>query len=215
MNQDDVRLLGEKQEQLDKLIASMEADCWIVLCREGSDPSTPLYVGYPMVGESAFFFAKSGEKTAIVANYDGDAITETGVFSTVHTYELEGIASRFSEVYVQLNPATIALNFSTEDFLVDGITYGLFRRLRELTGDADLESRVVSSHSILAPLRAQKSPEELRRIEKAVEITHTIFDEIEAFARPGMTEMEVGDFIHQRQVRYGTSAAFGESAIVA
>jgi len=30
-----------------------------------------------------------------------------------------------------------------------------------------------------------------------------------------MTEIDVGEFVHQRQLHYGTSAAFGESAIVA
>lgn len=215
MNQDDVRLLGEKQAQLDVLIESMTADCWIVFCREGSDPSTPLYVGYPMVGESAFFFSKSGEKIAIVANYDEAAVQETGVFDSVYAYKLEGIAERFREVYAQLSPKTIALNYSTEDFLADGLTYGLFRRLRELSGDDQLEDRVVSAESILSPLRAEKTPEELRRIECAIDITQRIFEEIADFARPGMTEAEVGDFIHGRQVHYGTTAAFGDSAIVA
>jgi len=205
----------EKKAQLDLLLANMEADCWLVYCREGSDPSTVLYVGYPMIGESAFFFTKDGRRIALVANYDEAAIRETGVFTEVLAYELEGIGPAFKETYARISPERIALNYSVDDFLVDGLTYGLFRRLVELTGDNDFESRVVSSEAILGPLRAIKSPEELRRIEKAIEITHTIFDEIAEFARPGMKEVEVGRFIHDRQVHYGVSAAFGDSAIVA
>lgn len=215
MNPDDLLLVKEKQEQLDRLLPSMEADCWLVYCREGSDPSTVLYVGYPMVGESAFFFTKDGRKVAIVANYDEAAIRETGVFSEVRAYALEGIEPALREVYEELAPKRLALNFAPDDFLVDGLTYGLFRRLREIIGDSGLEARVVSSQSILGPLRAIKSPEELRRIEKAIEITHRIFDEIAEYARPGMTEIEVGNYVHDRQVHYGTGAAFGESAIVA
>ena len=215
MNAEDVRLLEEKQTQLDGLVAEMEADCWIVYCREGSDPSTVLYVGYPMVGESAFFFANSGEKMAVVANYDHDAIAETGIFDTVTSYGLEGIDTAFRETYERLGAELVALNYSESDFLVDGLTYGLFRRLKDLTGDRGLEERIVSSEPVLGPLRARKTPEELRRIESAVEIAHRIFEEVTGFARPGMTELEVGEFIHQRQVHYGTTAAFGESAIVA
>ena len=215
MNSNDLRLIEEKQAQLDELLAKMHADCWIVYCREGSDPSTVLYVGYPMVGESAFFFAKDGRKIAVVANYDRDAITETGVFDQVVSYGLEGITKSFQAVYKKLGPQTIALNYSSDDFLVDGLTYGLFRRLRELIGDPDLERRIISSADILIPLRARKTPEELRRLERAIEITQQIFNEIAEYTRPGMTEIEVGDFIHSRQVYYGVSAAFGESAIVA
>ena len=215
MNADDVRLLAEKQAQLDELTAGMEADCWLVFCREGSDPSTVLHVGYPMVGESAFFFTKGGEKVAVVANYDHDAIAETGVFDTVVSYGLEGIEAAFADTYRRLGPERVALNYSEQDYLVDGLTYGLFRRLRGLSGDEQFGTRVVSSESLLAPLRARKTPEELRRIDGAIEITHRIFEEVAGFARPGMTELDVGEFIHQRQVNYGTTAAFGESGIVA
>jgi len=215
VNSDDLRLIAEKQSQLDGLLAEMEGDCWIVFCREGSDPSTVLYAGYPMVGESAFFFARDGRKIAIVANYDRDAIEETGAFGEVVSYGLDGITDPFQTVYRRLAPRTIALNYSSDDSLVDGLTYGLFRRIRELIGDPGLERRVVSSAELLIPLRARKSPEELRRLERAIEITQRIFEEIAQFARPGMTEIEVGAFIRSRQVHYGTSAAFGESAIVA
>ena len=211
----DLKLLREKQQQLNELLREMEADCWLVYCREGSDPSTVLYVGYPMVGESAFFFTKELKKIAIVANYDRLAAEETGVFDQVIDYGLEGIEEPFHQVMAQLTPHTMALNYSIDDFLVDGLTYGLFRRIRELIKDENLDQRIVSAESILIPLRARKSPEELRRLQVAIDTTQTIFDEIAAFAKPGMTELEVGQFIHDRQVQYGTPAAFGDSAIVA
>ncbi len=215
MKSEDLVLIHEKQQQLDELLEAMSADCWLVYCREGSDPSTVLYVGYPMIGESAFFFTKDKQKIAIVANYDRAAVTETGTFDEVIAYGLEGIEVPFRDVVNRLAPKTIALNFSSDDFLVDGLTYGLFRRLRDLVGDSDLEERVVSAESILIPLRARKSPEELRRLQVSIDTTQTIFDEIAAFVKVGMTELEVGQFIHDRQVKYGTPAAFGDSAIVA
>ena len=215
MDSMDLVLLNEKQQQLDGLLREMKADCWLVYCREGSDPSTVLYVGYPMVGESAFFFTRDLKKVAIVANYDRLAALEVGVFDEVIAYGLDGIEPPFRQVMARLAPRTIALNYSTDDFLVDGLTYGLFRRIREWIADEDLECRVMSAEPILVPLRARKSPEELRRLQIAIDTTQSIFDEIAAFARPGMTELDVGAFIHDRQVSYGVSGAFGDSAIVA
>jgi len=215
MDSEDIVLVQEKQQQLDELLGLMAANCWLVYCREGSDPSTILYLGYPMVGESVFFFTPDKRKIAIVANYDEAAAAETGIFDKVVSYGLEGIETLFRDVITQLAPQTIALDFSSDDFLVDGLTYGLFRRLRDLVGDPDLEQRVVSAESILVPLRAQKSAEEIRRLQIAIDTTQKIFDEIAAFAQPGMSELAVGAFIHDRQVHYGTPGAFGDSAIVA
>ena len=215
MDSEDLVLVQEKQQQLDELLGLMAADCWLVYCREGSDPSTILYVGYPMVGESVFLFTPDKRKIAIVANYDEAAVIEAGIFGEVISYGLEGIEKVFRDVVAQLAPQKIALNFSRDDFLVDGLTYGLFRRLRDLMGDLDLEQRVVSAESILVPLRARKSAEEIRRLQIAIDTTQKIFDEIAAFAQPGMSELAVGAFIHDRQAHYGTPAAFGDSAIVA
>lgn len=215
MNNEDIVLLREKQQQLDEILEVMEASCWLVYCREGSDPSTVLYVGYPMVGESAFFFTNEHQKIAVVANYDEAAVSETGVFDEVISYGLEGIEAPFADVIRRLAPEKIALNFSSEYFLVDGLTYGLFRRVKQLMGDPKLEERVISAESILIPLRAKKSPEELRRLQGAIDTTQKIFNEIRDFVRPGMTELEVGAFIHDRQVHYGTPGAFGDGAIVA
>lgn len=215
MDERDLVLLGEKREQLDGLLAQMEADCWLVYCREGSDPSTLLYIGYPMVGESAFFFAKSGLKLAIVANYDRLAAEEVRVFDEVIAYGLDGIEKPFRAAMSRIAPKKIALNYSTSDFLADGLTHGLFRRIRELSNEPDLEARVVSAENLLVPLRARKTPEELRRIQVAIDTTQRIFEDVAGFAAPGMTELEVGAFIHDRQVEYGTPGAFGDSAIVA
>lgn len=215
MNSEDLLLVQEKQAQLDALLDSMQADCWIVYCREGSDPSTVLYVGYPMIGESAFFFTRDRKKIAVVANYDEAAAREVGVFDDVLAYGLDGIEDPFREVMARLAPRTIALNYSQDDFLVDGLTHGLFLRLQELIGDPSLQERAISAVPILVPLRARKSPEELRRLQIAIDTTQKIFDEIRDFVRPGMTELEVGAFIHDRQVHYGTPGAFGDGAIVA
>lgn len=42
MTPSDLTLIREKQAQLDALLPSLEADAWLVLCREGSDPATLL-----------------------------------------------------------------------------------------------------------------------------------------------------------------------------
>ena len=205
MDREDLALLREKHAQLDTLLANLDADCWIVYCREGRDPSSWLLVGYPMVGESAFIFTSSGRKYALVAGYDAMAIEELKLFDRIIVYGQEGIDQHLRDVISELSPKRIMLNFSESDFLADGLTLGMFRKLVHILGGSLLEDRLVSSEPILSRLRARKTPEEIRRIRKAIVITEDIFADVAEFAKPGMTEREICDFIEERQREYGVT----------
>jgi len=105
MDSEDLALLREKHAQLDTLLANLDADCWIVYCREGRDPSSWLLVGYPMVGESAFIFTSSGRKYALVAGYDAMAIEELKLFDRIIVYGQEGIDQHLRDVISELSSA--------------------------------------------------------------------------------------------------------------
>jgi len=214
MDREDLALLREKHAQLDTLLAKLDADCWIVYCREGRDPCSRLLVGYPVIGESAFVFASSGEKYAIVAGYDAMAIDELGLFDRIVVYEQEGIDQYLRDVIGELGPERIMLNFSESDFLVDGLTLGMFRKLSRILGGRVLENRAVTSESILSRLRARKTPEEIRRIRRAIVITEDIFADVAEFAKPGMTEREICHFIEERQREYGVTSVGDVGAAV-
>jgi len=214
MTEDDIVLVKQKHEQLNTLLSNMEADCWVTFCREGNDPSTLLFTGYPMVGESGFVFLPSGESYAIVANYDQMAIDELGVFDEVVGYDMEGIDEHLRSLIKDISPEKIALNYSKEEFLTDGLSHGMFKRLEDILEVDDLADNSVSSRPVLERLRAKKTPIELKRIGKAVEVTGKIFEEVTEFAEAGMTEREVCDFIEKRQSYYETPAVGDYGAAV-
>jgi Xaa-Pro aminopeptidase len=210
----DLALLLEKHAQLDALLPHLPADAWVVLCREGSDASTLLFAGAEMVGLSAFVFTPRGAKIAIVADYDRLGIEEPGVFHDVIAYGREGLHGHLRDVIARLRPTTFALNQHVDDYLLDGMTVGLLRTLERVLGDDTIGGRAVSSESVLGPLRARKTPEELRRIERAVEVTQALHDEAGAFMRSGMTEREVAEFIKRRQRELGVTHSFSDGAAV-
>lgn len=214
MRPEDRRLIKEKHEQLDALLPRMEADLWLVFCREGSDPSTLLLANSEMVGECAFVLTRDGRKHAVVADYDAEPIEAPGVFDSVTAYTTSGVAEPLRALVQGLKPETIALNVSLEDPLLDGLSYGMFLKLKRILEDDGLEARAVSSAGVLAPWRARKTPEELRRLKRAVHYTEAILDEVAGFMKSGMTEREVAEFIKERQRHYGVTASFGDGAAV-
>lgn len=214
MNHADLRLIREKHAQLDALLPSLPADAWIVFCREGSDQSTFLFTGEAMVGLSAFVFTRRGDKVAVVADYDRSAIEAPGVFGDVIAYGREGLSQHLRAVVQRLAPASFALNQHLDDYLLDGLSVGLLRKLEQVLGDDTIGARAVSSAPVLEPLRARKTPEELRRITRAVELTQQLHDEAGRFMRSGMTERDVAEFIKRRQRELGVTHSFSDGAAV-
>jgi Xaa-Pro aminopeptidase len=214
VNDRDITLIHEKHAQLDDLLPQLPADVWLVLCREGSDASTLLFAGAEMVGLSAFLFTQRGEKIAIVADYDRMGIEAPGVFGDVISYGREGLHGHLRDVIARLRPSTYALNHHLEDYLLDGLTLGLLRTLERVLDDDTIGDRAISSERVLGPLRSRKTPEELRRIRRAVEITQSLHDEVGAFMRIGMTERDVAEFIKRRQRELGVTHSFSDGAAV-
>ena len=214
MTQSDLTLIREKHAQLDALLPELGADAWVVFCREGSDRSTLLFAGQEMVGLSAFLFTPGGRKIALVADYDRYGIEQPGVFDEVVAYGREGLDPHLRSVWGELEPRVVALNQHEDDYLVDGLTIGLLRKLEKTVGDEDLGRRAVSSAVVLEPLRARKTPEELRRLRRAVEVTEQLLDEAGQFMRVGMTERDVAEHIKRRQRELGVTHSFSDGAAV-
>ena len=213
MHSDNLKLIREKHAQLDKLLPQLKADAWLIPCREENDRAAPLLAGFDTIGETILIFTRKGKKIAIVTDYDQQDARATGVYDEVIPCS-KGFAEPLRQVLKSHGLNSFAMNYSEDDALMDGLSYGLLLRLKKLLDLPDFESRLISSQSILEPLRAQKSLEEIRRIREAIRITETILNEVDAFIQPGMTERQIVNFIKARQRHHGTSSSFGDGANV-
>jgi Xaa-Pro aminopeptidase len=62
---------------------------------------------------------------------------------------------------------------------------------------------LISGEDVLNALRGRKSPGEIVRLRAAVALTDEIIDRITEYLRPGLTEVEIADFIHAEYKREG------------
>jgi Xaa-Pro aminopeptidase len=92
-------------------------------------------------------------------------------------------------------PARIAINYSQNDVAADGLTLGNYRTLLSFLEGTPYGQRLQSAENIIAVLRGRKTPREVERIRQAVATTEKLFDEVEAFVRPGMTQRQIADFV--------------------
>lgn len=202
-------IIREKIAQAVQVLDEHDVDVWMILARESDvlgDPSLPLVVGTSVTWESAFIISRSGDHRAIVATGDVANIRQTGAWDNVVGY-VEGVSGELIKALDELQPNAIALNYSTDNNMADGLTHGMYLLLEEMLKDTPHWAKVQSSGEIPTKVRARKSPTELARIRTAVQTTERIWEATQRWLRPGLSENEISDFMHAQleERRIGSS----------
>ncbi len=191
-------LIKEKIAQSVGLLKEFDIDCWITFTREtalNGDPILPFLVETSLTWHSALVVARDGSATAIVGEYDRRTVEDLGAYRKVVGY-VTGFKEPFQEVMKGLNPASIAVNYSCESEICDGITHGMFLTLQELLSEIGMQDRIVPAERIVSALRQRKTDLELRAVRDAVHHTEEIFAATGKFIGAGKSEREIAEFVH-------------------
>jgi Xaa-Pro aminopeptidase len=189
-------LVHEKIDQAKGILREEEIDIWLTFVRESEvnpDPAMDLILGANCTWQSAFIVPADGKAVAVVGSLDEARIRETG------GYEVVGYTKSIKESLVNrlegLAPRKIAVNFSENDNMADGLSHGMFLTLQRHLEGTPFSGRLVSSESLIAKLRGRKSPDEIRRVGKNVELTEELFSRVSRIMKPGLTEKDVAAFL--------------------
>lgn len=204
-------IVKEKHAQLPVIMEEKSIDCWLVFVRETPatpDPIMNLVVGGDVVWESAFIFSNSKQnfaKAAIVGNFDADDETTKGIWDKVIPYK-EGISSCFQEYIDSINPPHIALNYSQDDAISDGLSHGMFLKLESILPNR--RSSFVSASSLVSAIRSRKTPKEIELITKACALTEEINHRVIRQLEVGMTEKQIQTLFHDEMGELGVATAW-------
>ena len=199
----------EKIAQSIGILNELQLDCWLTFVRETDeqpDPALKLIVNHDLTWHSCFLLTRQGERIAIVARYDDDLVKQSELYTTVLRYT-EDVGPLLRDTLTRLNPASIALNYSTSDVAADGLTHGMYLQLVEALKDTPFVERFVSSAPLVSRLRSRKTPSELALMSRAIRETDEVFSIVTGCLRPGMTECETSELIHAEMERRHLGAA--------
>ncbi|MCP4898705.1 MAG: aminopeptidase P family protein [bacterium] len=205
-------LIQEKVNQAKQLLEEFTIDCWITFVRESQlngDPILPYLVSADVTWHSAFIVSRSGETRAIVGLYDQKTVEDTGAWDQVDSF-VEGVKAPFISYMRELNPSSIAVNYSVDSEICDGITHGMLLTLQELLGEIGMANRLISAEPIVSALRERKTESELDAIRAAIQNTEEIFDLVTPFIKPGRTEKEIAAFMKAEVERRGLELSWEE-----
>lgn len=208
-------LIQEKVNQAIEILKEVEIDLWLTFVRETSgvrDPALDLLIGpNDLTWPSALILTRQGEKIAILGNLEKDAIARLDVFDTLIGYDT-AVSGPLRDTLTRLNPDRIAVNTSRNNVHADGLTHAMYEILREHLKETAYADRLVSAEPIVNALRGRKTPAELERIRKAVEITDEIYKKTFDFIQLGMTELEIGEYMHKLARDYNVGLAWPEES---
>lgn len=204
-------LVREKAQQASGLLDEAGIDAWLTFVRETSavrDPVLSLIYGPgELTWQSALLFSRKGERVAIVGHYERHAAEQVGVFDRVIGYH-ESIRAPLVDVLNAWEPQRIGVNWSLDDPHADGLTQGLYLSLLDLLVGTPYAQRLVSAGQLIGALRARKTPAEIELIRAAVETTRLIYNRTVDYARPGLSERDVSDFMHGQVADLGLDTAW-------
>jgi Xaa-Pro aminopeptidase len=202
-------LIHEKANQAQTLLEEVGLDCWLTFVRETvltPDPGVELVVGTNVTWPAVFLFGR-GDRIAIVGRYDAPPVEATGVFGQVLTYD-ESIQPLLLSTLERLDPHSIGLNYSVDDKTADGLTHGMWLLLNDLLRGTAFSQRFMSAATLLGKLRARKTSSEVARIRAAIATTEEIVAQTTAQIRTGVSEAQLGDFVHAQFRERGLPSAW-------
>ncbi|MEE9450997.1 MAG: Xaa-Pro peptidase family protein [Ignavibacteriaceae bacterium] len=206
-------ILKEKIKQAVSILKEQDIDMWITFVRESSvlrDPAMEMIVSGNSTWQAAFIINKDGGTTAVVGSMEEKNFVKAGLHKNVIGY-LKSIKEPLVEYITSKNPKKIAINYSKNSVLADGLSYGLYQVLLDHLADTDYMNRLVSSEEIISSLRGRKSAAELALMKKAVNETLKIFDEVTGFIKPGMSELDIANFVKSIAEERGYELAWEET----
>lgn len=190
-------LIKEKVDQAIKILNEFHVDCWLTFVRESGimhDPMLDFLIQANVTWHSAFIITRSGDTYAIVGQMDKQTIEDLGVYHHVLSY-IEGIKGHLTSTLKDIDPVSIALNYSKGSEICDGLTHGMYLTLYEFLSEIGFAERIVSAEKITSTLKARKSAYEIERMKKAIGETLDIISLTTSFIEPEKTEKEIAEFM--------------------
>src|SRR5690606_29684851 len=90
-------------------------------------------------------------------------------------------------------------------------THGMYHILLEHFDKTEFKNRLVSAEDIISALRGRKSKAELDLMKAAADETLRIFDMTTKFIKPGVTELDIADYVKNIVQEKGYELAWEET----
>jgi Xaa-Pro aminopeptidase len=205
----DEQLIDAKVRQASDRLGELGIDVWLIFARETSEipePALSLVLGADVVWETAILITADDANHAIVGRYDAPAIERLDAYEC-HEYD-ESIRDELCAVLSELDPERIAIDYASEEQVADGLTHGMYLRLEDVLSETPYVDRLESAADVVSHLRRRLIDTERDRMDRAIEHTQSLYEEVTDAWEPQWTEADVASYLHSRLREEGLETAW-------
>ena len=203
-------IIKDKITQATRLLDELDLDCWVIFVRETdmmADPTLPMVVGLSATWQSFIVFTRTGEAIAMVGNFDAEEYEKSGRFTRVLPY-VQGVGEDFRKLITELDPKSIALNYSPDNCAADGLTHGMYLQIRAYLEGTPFADRLMSSETLVSRLRSIKLASEVDLLETAARLADSVWQRAAVKIEIGMTEKQVAHLLESEIEKEGHTISF-------
>lgn len=131
------QIYKERLESVVEALKQQKIDLYLIITAEGCDPIPEFLIGRDTIGASAYLFTSKGKMIAITSAIDAQGIEESELFGEVIRYT--DYEETLAETVKELQPFSIALNYSEHDSFCDGLTVGKYENFKNSLGEYSFE----------------------------------------------------------------------------
>jgi len=187
-------IVKQKTDQAVEILKELDIDLWITYVRKTSEIHDPclyfLTENSWLTWQTMFLISKEGRKIVLCGRYDVPNIEMIGIYDEIIGFD-ESIQPDLLRILREIDPGSIAINYSEDNVAADGLTHGLWLRLNKFLENTPYKDRLISSDNLLAALRGRKTSLEMEKIKKAVEISEKGHKHLAESVKLSMTERDL------------------------
>ncbi len=204
-------LIAQKVKQALEILKNEQIDLWLIFVRESEvnhDSVLDLILDKEVTWESAFLLSQTGEKYAIVGRGDVPKIESLGLYE-VFGYD-QSIKPHLLRLLNQLNPHRIAINYSGDNVMADGLSHGMYLVLTEMLSGTPYLNRLVSAEKIISKLRGKKNNLEINQIKRVIKVTEKMFVKLDKILKPSLSEQWIWTFFQREKDKLKAQTAWSQ-----
>jgi len=208
--------MGFNKEKISIVYSSLEknnVDMWIIAGQESATKSEPvldILSDSEFIGKTALIFTKDHKARIVCTPIDANGYVIADVFDKVYPFPIS-FADTLSEVIKEVNPTTIALDYSKNNPSADGLSVGMYQLIKEALEKSGVNAQIISAEGVVTLVRGIKTADEIAKIKRAVEETEIIFNDAKKIIKAGMNCQDVYKFFQDEVERKGFGYSWPKS----
>ena len=200
----------EKLPIIYETMANYDIDAWLIAGRESvmkSEPVLPVLGDMDFIIATTLIFWRNKSCTAIVSPLDVEGYQLIKGIDEVIEYT-STMEDSIAEVLLKEKPATLALNFSSEDASSDGLTVGMKMMLDKVFKEIDFQGKIISALDIVKRVRGIKTSQQIAKIKHCALKADEYLRRVPEICNAETTSLDIFNFLQEVAYQDGYSMSW-------